>query len=192
MSCAIASALAASAFRASSGVISARSSRSGTATLLWHILRRMQRTLWMWAKLVAMLRRFDDCGNARQMCGATRFSSSWLIRSFTRQALSRAADRTTGSRVLRGAVGGAMMGVALGVATREAALAGCFFFFALIAWRRECRLATVGMRMAAASRDGAMTTDHHMVAPGIRAMTNAGRCWLRTGRSDHLRFRHRA
>src|SRR5688500_7059049 len=129
MRAAMASALSASAFLASSGVISARSSRSGTATVLWLILMRMQRTLWMCAKLVAMLRRLEDCGKARQMCGATRASSSCVIRSLTRHALSRAREKSTGSRAVRALVGALTTGVAFGVAGRGAGLGTPFFFF---------------------------------------------------------------
>ena len=38
------------------------------------IFSRMQRTLWMWAKLVAMLRRGEQGGCARQIFGSSRSS----------------------------------------------------------------------------------------------------------------------
>src|SRR5688572_16796592 len=124
MSWAIASALMASALRASSALTSARSSRSGTATSVRLTLMRMQRTLWMCAKVVAMFRRFDDGGKARQMWGAMSESNSWFIRSLTRHALTRAFARSTGARELRAPGASAIAGVDFGVGDREVRVTG--------------------------------------------------------------------
>ena len=85
---------------------------------------RMQRTLWMCAKVVAMFRRFDDGGKARQMWGAMSESNSWFMRSLTRHALTRALARSTGTRELRAAGAGTIAGADFGVGDRVLRVAG--------------------------------------------------------------------
>jgi hypothetical protein len=62
------------------------------------------------------------------MCGAMRFSNSWLMRSFTRHAFRSALASSTGSRVLREPDADAAATVAFGVAARDVARETFFFF----------------------------------------------------------------
>lgn len=73
----------------------------------------------MCANVVAMLRRLDEGGKARQMWGAMSESNSWFMRSLTRHALRRARARSTGARELRVTGAGAIAGDDLGVGARE-------------------------------------------------------------------------
>jgi len=60
----------------SAGVTSARSSLDGGVVPFVDITSRILRTLWMCAKVVAMLRRFEHGGGSRQIFGSSRLSST--------------------------------------------------------------------------------------------------------------------
>jgi hypothetical protein len=50
----------------------------------------------MWAKVVAMFRRFEHGGCARQTSGLRESSNTWLMRSFVKKASTNARPSSTG------------------------------------------------------------------------------------------------